>query len=108
MEATEFSKDGLQAFHGAMAAYVAAGERSGLVTLLSRNGETHVDAIGTHKIGGGTPMRRDTILRIASITKPITGAAAMRLIEDGKTGARRTNPSTHSRTCKSARAQTSR
>jgi CubicO group peptidase (beta-lactamase class C family) len=67
-----------------MASYVAAGERSGLVTLLSRNGETHVDAIGTHEFGGGPVMRRDTIFRIASITKPITGAVTMGLIEEGK------------------------
>ncbi|HEX4169580.1 MAG TPA: serine hydrolase domain-containing protein [Bryobacteraceae bacterium] len=84
MQNAQFSKDGLQRLHEAMAAYVAAGERPGLVTLLSKNGETHVDAIGTHEIGGGMPMRRDTIFRIASITKPITGAATMKLIEEGK------------------------
>jgi CubicO group peptidase (beta-lactamase class C family) len=84
MKDAQFSKDGLQSLHETLAGYVATGERPGLVTLLSKNGETHVDAIGTHEFGGGTPMRRDTIFRIASITKPITGAAAMRLIERGK------------------------
>ena len=29
------------------------------------------------------PMRRDTIFRIASLTKPIVGAAALKLIEEG-------------------------
>jgi CubicO group peptidase (beta-lactamase class C family) len=84
MQGTRFSKEGLRRLHEAMASYVAAGERPGLVTLLSCNGETHVDAIGTHEFGGGTAMGRDTIFRIASITKPITGAVIMSLIEGGK------------------------
>jgi CubicO group peptidase (beta-lactamase class C family) len=53
--------------------------------MLCCNGETHVDAIGTFEIGGdGPPMSRDAIFRIASITKPITVAVAMSLIEEGK------------------------
>ena len=56
----------------------------GLVTLVSRRGETHVDAIGTKAFGGDEPMRRDTIFRIASMTKPITAAAAMILVEECK------------------------
>src|SRR5258708_35906445 len=56
----------------------------GLVTLVSRRGETHVDAIGVKAFGGKDPMRRDTIFRIASITKPITAAAAMILVEEAK------------------------
>ena len=47
----------------------------GLVTLVSRRGELHVDAIGTKAVSGGDPMRRDTIFRITSMTKPITAAA---------------------------------
>jgi CubicO group peptidase (beta-lactamase class C family) len=43
----------------------------GMVTLVSRGGETHVDAIG-HIAIGGTPMQRDTIFRITSMTKPAT------------------------------------
>jgi CubicO group peptidase (beta-lactamase class C family) len=34
--------------------------------------------------GGRDPMRRDTIFRIASMTKPVTAAAAMILVEEGK------------------------
>jgi CubicO group peptidase (beta-lactamase class C family) len=84
MNASQFSKEGLQRLHKDLAGYVAAGDRPGFVMLVSKNGETHVDAIGTHELKGGTPMRRDTIFRIASITKPITGAVTMRLIEEGK------------------------
>jgi len=83
MQGTRISRDGLRRLYETMAAYVAAGERPGLVTLLYRNGETHVDAIGNHEFGAGPAMRRDTIFRIASITKPITGAVTMSLVEDG-------------------------
>ena len=54
------------------------------MTLVSRRGETHVDAIGMKAFGGSEPMRRDTIFRIASMTKPITAAAAMILVEECK------------------------
>ena len=40
-------------------------------------GEVHVDAIGLKAVGGKDPIRRDTIFRISSMTKPITAAAAM-------------------------------
>ena len=56
----------------------------GLVTLVSRRGEMHVDAIGMKAVGGSDPMRRDTIFRIASMTKPITAVAAMILVEECK------------------------
>ncbi len=68
----------------AMLRHVESGRMPGLVTLVSRRGETHVDAIGVKAFGGRDPMRRDTIFRIASITKPITAAAAMILVEEAK------------------------
>lgn len=46
-----------------MAGHVAGGRVPGLVTLVSRRGETHVDAIGMKAFGGTDPMRRDTIFR---------------------------------------------
>ncbi len=55
----------------------------GIVALVSRRGETRVEAIGTQSFGG-TPMRRDTIFRIASMSKPVAAAAAMILVEEGK------------------------
>jgi CubicO group peptidase (beta-lactamase class C family) len=63
--------------HDVMAGYVARDEVPGLVTLVSRRGEVHVDAIGTMAAGGRAPMRRDTIFRISSMTKPVTAVAAM-------------------------------
>jgi CubicO group peptidase (beta-lactamase class C family) len=78
------SKERLGRMHNIMAGYVERGDMPGLVTLVSRRGEVHVDAIGMQAIGGSEPMRRDTIFRIASMTKPITAAAAMILVEECK------------------------
>ncbi|WP_142337842.1 serine hydrolase, partial [Bacillus pseudomycoides] len=49
----------------------------GLVALVSRNGETHVEALGTMRHDGGAPMRRDTIFRLASTSKPIAVSPVM-------------------------------
>ncbi len=61
-----------------MAGHVEHGEMPGVVTLVSRRGEVHVDAIGMKAVGGSDPIRRDTTFRITSMTKPITAAAAGR------------------------------
>jgi CubicO group peptidase (beta-lactamase class C family) len=68
--------------HDVLAGHVERGEVPGIVTLLSRRGEVHVDTIGTTAIGATGPMRRDTLFRIASMTKPIMAAATMILVED--------------------------
>jgi CubicO group peptidase (beta-lactamase class C family) len=68
--------------HEAMAARVERGEFPGIVTLVARGDDVRVDAIGSTAFGGGTPMTRDTIFRIASMTKPVLAAATMILVED--------------------------
>jgi CubicO group peptidase (beta-lactamase class C family) len=68
--------------HDVMAGYVKRGAVPGLVTLVSRRGEVHVDAIGMKAVGGSEAMRRDTIFRIASLTKPVAAVAAMILVEE--------------------------
>ena len=68
---------------GVMEGHIERGEVPGVVTLVSRRGEVHVASLGTMAFGGGGPMmRRDTIFRIASMTKPIIAAAAMLLVEE--------------------------
>ena len=69
----------LQRMHNTMAAYVERGQVPGLVTLVARRDDVRVDIIGTKTVGGG-PMRRDTIFRIASMTKPVAACAAMILV----------------------------
>src|SRR5437667_6536483 len=68
--------------HEVMAGYVERGEVPGLVTLVSRRGEVHVDAVGMMAAGEGAPVRRESIFRISSMTKPITAVAAMILVEE--------------------------
>src|SRR5215471_9793460 len=77
---------GLQRLHAAMAARVERGEMPGMVTLVAREDEVHIDAIGVKAFGSSEPMRRETLFRIASMTKPIVAAATMMLVEDGKLG----------------------
>ena len=72
----------LRRMHDVLAGYVERGEVPGLVTLVARHGAVHVDTIGTTELGGEDPMRRDTIFRITSVTKPITAVAAMILVEE--------------------------
>jgi CubicO group peptidase (beta-lactamase class C family) len=55
----------------------------GIVTIVARGDEVHVDAIGTMAFGGDQPMRRDTVFRITSMTKPILATATLLLVEEG-------------------------
>ncbi|HEX3488933.1 MAG TPA: serine hydrolase domain-containing protein [Streptosporangiaceae bacterium] len=65
--------------------HVDSGQVPGLVALVARRGEVHVVTLGTTEAGGaGRPMERDTIFRIASITKLIAAATAMTLVEEGR------------------------
>lgn len=64
---------------------VEAGLLSGAVTLVWHRGEVlQVNEIGHRDVDAGLPMQRDTLFRIASMTKPVTVAAAMSLAEEGK------------------------
>jgi CubicO group peptidase (beta-lactamase class C family) len=67
-----------------MAARVAQHQFPGAVWLVARGDEVTVDTVGMTSIDGSAPMRRDTIFRIASMTKPVTATAVMMLVEDGK------------------------
>ena len=66
-----------------MAARVANGELPGLVTLLARDDDVQVDAIGTYGFDDPRPMRRDTPFRLASLTKPVLAALTLRLAQEG-------------------------
>lgn len=57
----------------------------GAVTLVARHGKVvHYEAHGYQDAGKSTPMKRDALFRLASMTKPIVTAAAMMLVEQGK------------------------
>jgi len=68
--------------HQVLSGYVARKEMPGLVALVSHHDDVHVEMLGTMSVGNPMPMKRDTIFRIASLTKPITAVAAMILVEE--------------------------
>ena len=77
------SKAGREALHDTLARHVERGAVPGLVALVAAGDDVHVEAIGHKAFGDLEPIGRDAIFRIASISKPIAGAAAMLLVEDG-------------------------
>ena len=64
--------------------FVGTGKVAGGTTLLARHGKIVQFKTYGNKAVGGAPMREDTIFRIYSMTKPITGVAMMMLFEEGK------------------------
>ena len=81
-----FSSAGLERLSDALKGYVDRGEIPGLVSLVARGDDVHVDAFGVQDLSRGKPMVRDSLFRIASMTKPMTAAVAMMLVEDGRIG----------------------
>ncbi len=66
---------------------VGSGARSGYVAMFARDGEiVYATSAGYANVERRIPMTLDTRMRIASLTKPITAAAAMSLVEDGLLG----------------------
>jgi len=70
--------------HDVLQTYVGSGSVPGAVGLVARDDQAEVQAVGSADADGTSPLARDSIFRIASITKPITAAAAMMLVEDGQ------------------------
>jgi len=84
-ESVGFSAAGLKAFQQAMRALVDEQKLAGVTTLVARHGRVvHFDAYGKRDLEAGKPVEKDTIFRIASMTKPIVGVAMMMLWEQGK------------------------
>ena len=63
---------------------VDAGQLAGAVTLIWRNGHAHVETVGTRNLLTNAPVERNTIFRIASMTKPVTSVAALMLYDEGR------------------------
>ncbi|MFJ6793407.1 serine hydrolase domain-containing protein [Streptomyces sp. NPDC091268] len=64
--------------------HVDRGPLPGAVALVARGDEVEVAAVGTADVEGGAPMVRDSLFRVASITKIVTAAAVMALVEEGR------------------------
>jgi CubicO group peptidase (beta-lactamase class C family) len=81
-EALGFTKSGLEALDERLRQAVAGGDTSGVTYLLLRGGQVAAfNSIGER--APGQPMTRDTLFRIYSMSKPITGVALMQLYEQG-------------------------
>jgi CubicO group peptidase (beta-lactamase class C family) len=83
-EAVGFDSTRLKKLDDYMAGVVAQGRVAGMTTFLARHGKVvEYKTYGKQSLAAG-PMSKDTIFRIYSMTKPITGVAMMILFEEGK------------------------
>ncbi len=84
-EQAGFSKEGLEKLKAHFQGYVDDGKLAGLTTLVSRRGKiVHFETYGQQNKAKGIQTSKDTLYRIYSMTKPITGVAMMMLWEEGK------------------------
>ena len=84
-EQSGMSTDRLKRLSAAMRGYIERGEVPGTVILVARHGHiVQLEAQGSMDLESRTAMRKDSIFRIASMTKPITSVAVMMLMEEGK------------------------
>ena len=84
-EAVGFTSAGLDALNAEFHALVDQKKLAGVTTLVARHGKVaHFDTYGAANSATGEALKPDSIFRIASMTKPITGVAMMQLWEQGK------------------------
>src|ERR1700748_1607975 len=84
MSLAGLSKSRIERMHQVLSRYVDRKEMPGLVALVSHHDDVHVETLGTLAFDNPAPMKRDTIFRIASLSKLVTAVAAMILIEECK------------------------
>jgi CubicO group peptidase (beta-lactamase class C family) len=74
-----------EALEASLRKFVDTGDLAGAVTFIgNKDGVIDVQVVGLADIEHKRPMKRDTLFRIASMTKPITALAVMQLVEEGK------------------------
>src|SRR5271168_1278895 len=84
-ESEGMSAERLARLSSGMKELVDQGRLAGVVTMVSRHGKVvEFDAVGKRDIAANAPMQKDSIFRIYSMSKPITGVAMMILFEEGK------------------------
>jgi CubicO group peptidase (beta-lactamase class C family) len=81
---SKFSQERLSRMDDVLPGYVTRGETAGFVALAAHRDDVHVVTAGVQDIDAAVPMRRDTIFRVASMTKPVTAVAAMMLVQETK------------------------
>jgi len=84
-ETAGFSSSRLERIDAHLSSYVEQGKLSGIVAAIARRGQlVYCQSFGQADREAGTPMARDTLLRIYSMSKPITSVALMMLYEQGR------------------------
>lgn len=84
-EEVDLSTERLQRIHEMVMRHVEAGDISGAVTIVARRGRVvHFEAHGLMDIEAKKPMTKDALFRLASSSKPVTAAAILMLMEEGK------------------------
>jgi CubicO group peptidase (beta-lactamase class C family) len=84
-ESVGMSGERLNRLSDGMKSLVDQGRLAGVVTMVARHGKVvEFDATGKRNLAENLPMQKDSIFRIYSMTKPITGVAMMMLFEEGK------------------------
>jgi CubicO group peptidase (beta-lactamase class C family) len=72
--------------HATLRRHVEDGTVPGAVGLVARGADVEVVTVGDLDAEGSAPMTRESIFRIASITKPVTAAAVLMLVDEGRIG----------------------
>ena len=84
-EEVGFDSGRMKVLDAYMQKVVADGRVAGMTTLLARHGKiVEFNTYGKASLATGAPMTKDSIFRIYSMTKPMTGVAMMILFEQGK------------------------
>jgi CubicO group peptidase (beta-lactamase class C family) len=81
---SRLTRSTLQSAGDVLAEYVQRGTVPGFVYMVSRGDDVYVVSMGTTSVNGAVQVERDTIFRISSMTKPVTAAATMILVEENK------------------------
>ena len=81
-EQGKLTEAGLERLHAAAEAHIGDDRVPGVVALVARGDQVHVEALGKLAVGGA-PVARDSLFRIASTTKPITAAVTLALVARG-------------------------
>lgn len=84
-ESVGMSSEKLDQIPVLLSSFIDKGQLPGFVTVVARDGKVvHFEAYGKRDVERGLPMTTDTIFRMYSMTKPVTGTAVMILVDEGK------------------------
>src|SRR5580658_7677465 len=79
------SSERLRQIHAMVQRHIDAGDISGAVMFVARKGQiAYLEALGTMDAESKKPMTRDSMFRMASMTKPVIGTSIMMMLEEGK------------------------